>query len=177
VCDRGQDAASVTVLRSRRTCAQAAAWTGLLGAVAPLRAGAHQSKQDRWLRRTYPNLNLKAKKIPRRRPGADFHRRSQLPTELHSARHPEPGRSSAGDPGFRSAQAREDSGRIRSCHGAQETAQDRHRENGAPAPGSGAFPVGIMQFQRSPATCSAVPLRTEHRDRGPFGQRQTCGGR
>jgi hypothetical protein len=49
-------------------------------------ARARVEAQDRWHRRTYPNL----KKSPPAKPGADFHRRSQLPAGLHVACHVEP---------------------------------------------------------------------------------------
>lgn len=71
---------------------------------------ADPAEQDRWHRRTFPNL----KKSPKGRPRAHLHRRGELPPRLHAPRHVEPDRVPTGSPRDRTAQEREDlrSGRI-----------------------------------------------------------------
>ena len=72
-------------------------------------ARADPQEQDRWHRRTFPNL----KKSPQPRPRIHLHGRSELPPGLYTPCDVEPGRVSAGSPSNRTAQEREDLGSSR----------------------------------------------------------------
>src|SRR3990167_2827 len=103
------------------------------------------------------------KKSPAREPGADFHRRSQLPAGLHPARHLEPHRAAAGNSGHRGAQERQDPG--------------RHRTRADPLPLPARYHLQrfhVLGFP--PATGAALPSPGSHSDSRQRLVSQRCRG-
>src|SRR3989338_10873260 len=103
------------------------------------------------------------KKSPAREPGADFHRRSQLPAGLHPARHLEPHRAAAGNSGHRGAQERQDPG--------------RHRTRADPLPLPARYNLQrfhVLGFP--PATGAALPSPGSHSDSRQRLVSQRCRG-